>query len=221
MPVETYTLEQAEDDIAVLRGQSDRMSEVITKNDSTDPPNGPAAGIIHYSAGGHHKYASADTGFYNTGHVFLRTTANQTINSTSQVTAGANSVPLQVPVTAGMYYLRSQVTWTQGGVQANQAARVNGPAVTDMLVTMLTWTRSTTGGSVFAYDANTINADLGTPLGAGGTGYPNGTVNIWEIEGYCNFSAAGTLSVDARCVTLSTDTFVVNAGSFLLVMAVT
>src|SRR5258708_28229394 len=77
MAPDAYTLEDAETDIATLRGQVDRLSEVLTKLDSTDPPNTPAAGLIHYSIGGQHKYASSDGGYYNTRRATVYSTPHQ------------------------------------------------------------------------------------------------------------------------------------------------
>ena len=76
-----YTLEMAETDIANLRGLVDRTTEAITKNDSTDVPNTPAAGLIHHSISGHHQYISADGNTYNSGRLTLVLGASISINS--------------------------------------------------------------------------------------------------------------------------------------------
>src|SRR5229473_1414470 len=121
--VDPYTLEDAERDIATLRGQADRLSEVLTKNDSTDPPNTPAAGLIHYSSAGQHKYASADGNGYNTGHLSLYTTSLTTVNSTSAFTL------LSCPVSSGSTYrIDGIVRGTQGPATIAQFVRFAGPA---------------------------------------------------------------------------------------------
>src|SRR5258707_12753711 len=99
MATDAYTLEDAETDIAPLRGQVDRLSEVLTKLDSTDPPNTPAAGLIHYSIGGQHKYASSDRGYYNTRRATAYSTAGQ---GGSSNTDGELTRP--TPVGAGRAY---------------------------------------------------------------------------------------------------------------------
>src|SRR5260370_30150293 len=125
--IDPYSLEDAERDIAALRGQVDRLTEVLTKNDSTDPPTNPAAGLIHYSLGGHHKYASSDGTDYNSGRLtLLNTNPPQTINVTADTVING----LQATVSANVTYaFRGILRLKQGGVNTNQTLGFTGPAV--------------------------------------------------------------------------------------------
>src|SRR5260370_12164206 len=51
-------------------------------------------------------------------------TAVQTINSTSQIAVGANSVPLSCPVVAGKYYLYAEITYVPDFSAATAHLRV-------------------------------------------------------------------------------------------------
>src|SRR5260370_20446649 len=99
--IDPYSLEDAERDIAALRGQVDRLTEVLTKNDSTDPPTNPAAGLIHYSLGGHHKYASSDGTDYNSGRLtLLNTHPPPNINVTTDTLLNGPPAPVAAGGTA-------------------------------------------------------------------------------------------------------------------------
>ena len=112
MATDAYRLEDAETDIATLRGQLDRLSEVLTKNDSTDPPNIPAAGLIHHSVTGFHKYASSDGSLYTTGVQTAHHAGGQTVSSAVQATI--SGLTLNVGAAAYVYE-----AWLQIASDAN------------------------------------------------------------------------------------------------------
>ena len=216
MAGEPYGLEQAETDVANLRALADRQSEVITKNDSTDPPNTPAAGLIHHSIAGSHKYASADGNGYTTGHLMLRYAGGgQVINSTSAVTPAGMSCPVAAGKT---YFMSGAVTGTQGATASQQALRLSATGgATSVNVLYLASTYGFVGGAgMFSQYGNVtaVNTDLATASGAGGI--TAGLGFGWMISGLITFNAAGTFAVQARCVTLSTDTWTFLTDSHLV-----
>ena len=211
MATDAYRLEDVELDVATLRGQVDRLSEVLTKLDSTDPPNTPAAGVIHYSTGGQHKYASSDGGTYNTGWARARTTTDQTVNfTTDQVITG--TVALSLPVGANTEYrVRGKITWTQGAGTVKRALGLTGPATSHVRIPNL-YVQVGAGVSV---DAGNPNPAVFSSL-AGGVSTPaiaNTAVVWWEFDGVVVFTAAGTFSAVAHCN--ATNTFTVRAYSFI------
>jgi len=206
-----YPLEDAETHVATLRGQVDRLSEVITKNDSTDPPNSPAAGLIHFSASGQHKYASSDGGYYNTGWARARTTTDQTVSfTTDQVITG--TVALSLPVAAIEYRVRGKITWTQGAGTVKQALGLTTTGTTSHVRIPNLYVQVGAGVSV---DAGNPNPAIFTTL-AGGVSTPsiaNTAVVWWEFDGVVVFTSAGTFSAVAHCN--ATNTFTVNSYSFI------
>ncbi len=59
MALDPYTLQQAEEDIATLRGQVDLLTEILAQSDSGTQPNTPSAGYLLYNAGGVPSYVNA------------------------------------------------------------------------------------------------------------------------------------------------------------------
>jgi hypothetical protein len=211
--IEPYSLEQVELDLADLRGQVDRLSEVLTKLDSTDAPNIPAAGIIHHSMTGQHKYASSDGNYYNTGRQTLFTTGTQTIGSLT----GVNITGLTCPVAAVTYRVSGKIIWVQGTVAAQQAIGINGPAVSNMRVTVNHIQES---GAAPPVGESLATTEI-TSLGRSGTpAYGIGLTIQSHIDGLITFSAAGTLALQGSCVTAAADTFAIQAYSFIDVMPV-
>ncbi len=206
MAADPYRLEDAELDVATLIGQSDRMSEVITKNDSTDPPNIPAAGIIHYSMTGQHKYASPDGNAYNTGNLHLTGAPAQVINT---LTASNPVTGASCPVKAGTYIIDGVLFCTQGAVTAQQAAGISVANASSMLAGFEA-IDTTAGSAVVAWGAFTLAASGRGSLGAVGNITSTHTFMI-RIRGHVIFSAADTLIFTASCVTLAADTWTVNA----------
>lgn len=209
-----YSLEQAELDVATLIGQADRMSEVITKNDSTDPPNLPAAGIIHYSLGGQHKYASADGNYYNTGRLTLRTTGG-TISATAFATIGG----LSAPVAAAEYHFRAHLMYVGNGTGTTAVAlfKVTSPAFTSGSLSLV----GTANGPLVSVRFDNASG-FGTSLSAPVLTAADSTTRYDAvIEGDAIFTASGTLAVQAAINGAGTAQFVIAAGSTLELFPVT
>ena len=208
--IDPYSLEDAERDIAALRGQVDRLTEVLTKNDSTDPPANPAAGLIHYSLGGHHKYASSDGTDYNSGRLtLLNTSPPQTISVTTDTVING----LQAPVAAGVTYaFRGILRLKQGGVNTNQKMGFTGPAVS-----FVTWFYDTgnqgqpSGGPPIAVGALATQAIAFSAI--------NNELYI-RFEGAATFSANGTFAAGAAEGTFG-NTFTILAGCIVDMCPVT
>src|SRR6266568_443872 len=123
MPIETYTIEQAEEHIAQLRGQVDKLSEILAQNDGPIPNAPTGSGLAAYSASGQLKYVSTDGSTYNTGCLPLYATSPTPVTSTSAFTL------LSCTVGAGLTYrFDGIVRGTQGPNAAGQFVRFDGPA---------------------------------------------------------------------------------------------
>jgi hypothetical protein len=215
-----YSLEQAETDIASLRGLVDRMSEVLTQSDSTDPPVAPAGGIQGYSFAGEQKYADSAGQAWNTGHCTRQITANQTISSATDVVIGANSVPMTWQVRAGpVYMLIGLVNWAQNAsLSQSQNNGYTGPATSGVRISN-SWTLSTgfnqgtTGNQGANYrEANSL-ADQASPA------YAASSTVEWFFHGSITFSAAGTFSIVAAEGTSAS--YVIGANSYATLFVTT
>ena len=213
MAGEPYTLEQAETDIANLRALADRQSEVITKNDSTDSPNTPAAGIIHHSIAGSHKYASADGGTYNTGRSTIIPTATQTINSTSQAVVGANSVPMSWPVAAGKYCLHAEITYIPdfSAATADLRLTIGGGAALNLRANYWVWAN---GGGVVNNQVTAMDTDMVSSTMVAGTTF------VFVVSAVMSLSGAATLSLVAR-TSVAADTYKIQGYSLASLFPVT
>lgn len=204
---DTYTLEQAEEDIGDLRGQVDLLNEAHTQLDATNTPNTPASGIIGYSSGGQQKYASADGGFYNTGRATFYSTSAQTVSSTGGILVS----PMSCPVVAGAYRVKVRLTYLENQSAGTPSFALSGPATsTCQIMTVVTsvqgaaavlGNRTITIGTFFAVNAM---ASL---------------TRILDLEAMLVFTASGTLQFQAL-TSVGADTFNVQAGSFMDVMPV-
>jgi hypothetical protein len=212
--IEPYSLEQVELDLATLRGNVDRLSEVLTKLDSTDPPNTPAAGIIHYSIGGQHKYASADGNTYNTGRVTQIAGGTTLINSLSQITIAGLSVPL---LANADYLIWGTVRGTNGAAVAQQAVGLDvtgGTAANcNVDVALFSVTSNTFDG---AGEITTLGGRVGTTSNLAAS-----EKFIAQYEGLIRLSVGGTLVITGSCVTLAADTWTAQGRSRMTVMPVT
>jgi hypothetical protein len=191
--IEGYTLEQAEAEIAELRGLIDVITEAHTKADATDAPVVPASGLISYSTGGQENYVSADGNTYYTGRAtfpagpsgfpYSLTTSMTTVPGLSApLGVGAYRVHAQlllaVPVTAGQGQLAFQLT-ASGGLTA--------------------------GSGRYACVATNFQNGVGSSdyatLGSQVTGNTPGTAGanqIVRIDGYFVVTVAGTINVQAK-----------------------
>lgn len=210
---DAYTLEDAELDIGTLRGQLDRTSEVITKNDSTDPPNIPAAGIIHHSFGGHHKYASSDGGYYNTGSARLHTSgAGLVVSSTTQVNVTWSDGTTTRPVAAATYLVRGRLSATIGGTSTTIKLAIQGPATTSMEVGYWKAQNNPGGPTLFTATQTAINT-LIQPFTVNEGNGNNFTI---LLEGVITFSAAGTIAL-AVAEAVNLQTWTLNANSTFVI----
>lgn len=180
-----YSLEQASADIAALRGQVDRLTEVVTFNDSVSPgPNNPAAGAILYSLGGGVKYASPDANDYNVGRLTLGAGA-------LTLTGSLTTIPgLTAPLAIGTYHFCGQILinpTASGGALSYQLASSGGLAASGMRTAF----NETTAGNaavVSDYVAN-FAAFTGGTIGAGLAH------RICVYDGWIVVSTPGTLNM--------------------------
>jgi hypothetical protein len=207
-----YSLEDAETDIATLRGLVDRLTEAVTLTDATDPPTNPATGAILYSLTGDVKYASADGGDYTTGRNSLYTTADQLVTATS----GVAITGLTCPVAAGLYRVHAVVTWTQGSGAFAQNFWLDGPAASHVHVPYF-----------FALENSGVSNGISrcNALGSGGgatmpsPAFAAGSQVYLYFDGIIVFTAAGTFQITCDEGT-SGHSFTVNLYSVMDVMPV-
>ena len=218
MAVEPYSLEQAELDIAFLIGKVDRLDEVLTKNDSTDAPNTPAAGLIHYSFAGQHKYASPDGGFYNTGRSSAAMKGAVTISATGFATVAGGGVSLSLAVAAGQYAFRAHLMHIDNGAGAAAVAlyQMVSPAFSSGSAQL---TGSANGPLVSVRFDNA--SGFGTALAAPTVTPASNVRHNVVIEGSAVFTATGTLAVQAAINAVGAAQFVIAAGSRLELFPVT
>jgi hypothetical protein len=212
--IEPYSLEAAELDIAALIGKVDRLSEVLTKLDSTDPPNNPAAGLIHYSMAGQHKYASSDGNDYNTGRSTQITSGTTLINSLSEITIAGLSFPV---LASTDYLIWGTVRGTNGSTVAQQAVGldVTGGVASSVNVDVVLF--NTTGN---VYEGTGEITALGGRVGT--TSNLNAADKfIAQYQGLIRLSTGGTLVITGSCVTAAADTWTAQARSRMTVMPVT
>lgn len=161
----------------------------------------------------------ADGNNYATQRQSLHITADQTINSTSPAIIGANSTSLSFPMAANRSYrFRAVIYWTQGATQAQQAFRLigtGGLALGNMRVSVIQTQQSTAGATVFGDVLATLNADNAV-VGASGFGAGANITTIFD--GVITPAVAGTLNLEARCVTSSADTYTIRSWSFAEIM---
>jgi hypothetical protein len=133
-------------------------------------------------------------------------TANQLINSTTDVVVGANSVPMSWAVTAGpVYVIAGMINWSQGATGVSQNNGFTGPAISGCRIRN-EWMQATQ----FAQQTNTREAntlsDQASPAFAA-------TLAVeWNFLGSVVFSAAGTFSIVAGEGTVG-DPFTIGAYS--------
>ncbi len=210
MPVDPYTLEQCESDIALLRGQYALLTEILTQQDFTPAgsvPNTPAvSGYSMFSSSGQQKYVGFDGGTYNTGWARARTTTDQIVTSnTDGVITG--TVALSLPVAAIEYRVRGVIFVTQGAGSVTQAVGFTGPATSHVRIGSAWFSN---GGGAY-----TTGAAILSTLGGGQTtpAFTNTTSSFWIFDGVGVFTAGGTLSAVTHAN--GVNTFTVNSYSFL------
>jgi hypothetical protein len=209
--IEGYTLEQAEAEIAELRGLIDVLTEAHVKGDATDAPDVPAAGLISYSSGGHEKYTSADGTAYNTGRLTLSMPSGLHITSTSD----SLLTGMSCAVAAGSYRFSGVIFFTMGTTNAGAviACSPHGPTASVYI----------TGIYYFANLGGSISSRTATVLGTGPSSNASIAVNAAAhavFHGFATFTASGTFSIQAAEATSGVD-FTAQAGSYCDLMPVT
>ena len=212
MPDAPYTLEQAEEDIADLRGQVDQLDEVHTQADGGLVPNTPAAGIVTFSGSSQQKYVSAaDGNAYNTGRMTAIPGSATSLTSSYQTVVSA-------PLGTGGYRIRAQLLLNpsvSGGTPSYQYAAASGLVLSHGRLACLEvymaaamgvgdWVGDGTMPGAFT-SANSVGAGLND--------------RIVTFDGYLVVSTAGTLNVQAKLSSGSAS--IVQYGTYLDVMPVT
>jgi hypothetical protein len=199
MAVAPYSLELAEEHIAKLIGQVDRLTEILAQNDFGGVPNTPSRGCIQYSASGQQKYVDPVGATYSTGTLRQQISPhNQSVTSTTPGAVGG----LSASVAAGTYLMKAWITATTGATAGVRNYRITGPAISEnelfMRSTQLNTSTAANGVTSTAQSANTGD----------GNGYNSGFISsqamsssgvVYLDEMVCEFvfTAAGTLALQA------------------------
>lgn len=213
MAVEAFTLEQAEQELAQLRGEIDVIGEALTQTDS-DPPEIPATGLIAYSATGHAKYTSADgTGAYNTGRMTLGATGPLALTTSLQTIPG-----LTASLAVGTWHIGAQLLISNPGTASQGVFTFSLPGSGGLTVSNGRFSVIELGatGSVATADFTTFGNTLTSGV-APGTG---GLNRVAYIHAIFVVSVAGTISVQMKQAATAACT-VVQYGTFAEVFPVT
>ena len=203
MGVNTYTLEQAEEDIGTLRGLVDKLTEVLTMQDGSVVPNTPAANnYSQFSSQGYPDCIAAEGDKLQMSECRLQVSPhNQGITSTTP----AAITGLSKAVEAATYIVEGRLTLTTGTWSTASTAnfRFTGPAVSEFDIQS---TASQIGSS------SLTNAGpyqfAGTSSGSGGYGggfwtpigsFTTGSAIVFTVNFWCEFTftATGTLVLNA------------------------
>lgn len=213
----SYTLEQAEEDIATLRGLVDTMNEAHSILDGGVVPNiTPSSGVTLFSQSGQLEYESFDANEYNTGRITLPLTgSSQTISSTSPVIINN----MTTPVAIGTYHFRAHIMYVGNGTGATGTAdfRIICPAFTVGGYSLV----GTANGPLVSvrYD-NTSGGGVNLQAPSMVGGVSNLRFDV-VIEGSATFTASGTLAVQGLLDGAGLAQFVIAGGSTFEVFPVT
>jgi len=141
----------------------------------------------------------------------LFTTANQTINSTSEVVVGTGSVPLTWNVVTGKYLLYAEITYIPNVNVDSACLRLSAQASGMTLANLRCNFKNYTAEGVVQVNKNHVTA-LGTDMQS--STMVSGNVCSFEFWASMNVSNAGTLSVTARILTNNADTYAIQSYSF-------
>ena len=161
----TYNLEDAETHIAILRGQADRLSEILAQNDITagQVPNAPAAsGYVQFSAAGQMEYLGFDGVSYDTGRLTLVVPSGASISINSAVT------PVTIftkPLGTGTYEIEAWLV-TSNATAADAAGFAF--AFSGTATGLVDFYSMTTGTAVTGYGASATPTQQFNGQGTGG-----------------------------------------------------
>lgn len=197
-----YTLQQAEQDIAALRGQVATLTEILQFTNSTQAPNVPTVGPVLYGLAGMMKFlSSADNQAYNTGRQTVWCTANKTISSTAQ----SAITGMTINVAPGTYTFHATVAFTATSTGNDTYLTMGGTATASTFFASI-------DGQAYATGVNPFQTTLGNNTGLNSNTVTNGNNYTTNLYGLIVVSAAGTFVVNGAS-SANASTFTVQAGS--------
>jgi hypothetical protein len=193
-PVQTtYTLDQAEQDIATLRGQVDQLSEILKFTDSASDWGPTTTGAWLYSLNGILKFAADDGNNYQGGTFSCQNVTTDAVNSTTPTFPTG----FDFNVMSGLSYAAIGVfTCSMGSTAAGITVQVNGPTVTDTRITYVMLGGPLTGVSQtpFVYQLSALNTNSGSGnFPSGNTIAANRFFVLIAFASFQTFTASGTL----------------------------
>lgn len=116
MPEAPYTLPQAEEDIANLRGQVDRLQEIISVG-AGPTPNTPSSGISIWNAGGFPNFISSDGLTQSLAGTQGASFPSTAVTAATLTTIASFTIPANDAVANAIYELEATGTFTWGSTQ--------------------------------------------------------------------------------------------------------
>lgn len=184
--MEKFTLEQAEEEIAQLRGDLHLLTERVALTDSTDAPV-ITGGCAAYSSSGQLMYVSGDTNTYDTGRLSLGATGPLTLSSSLQNIPG-----ISCTLGVGTYVIEAQLAInpsTSGGNMSYQGTCSGG------LVNLhgrLAFTEIVTNAVVSGCDYVNVGTTYTSTNALGGSD------RVTTVRGWAVFTAPGTFAIQAK-----------------------
>jgi hypothetical protein len=203
---DTYTLEQAEADIANNTGAIDRMTEAIPLMDGPIPNVLPASGCTLYSAAGNLDFEGFDGNEYATGRCTVYgPTTGQVITSGSSAPIAGMSFGVQA---GGVYRIRAKIGCLQGGGAFGQNIMITHPGLTFASGFFVWWL----GGSG---DSGTVNqtSNTASPYLFTSPAFAAAATFWLDLDAIVQFSATGPCAFAASEGT-ATHSFTVNPYAF-------
>lgn len=215
-----YTLEQAEEDLSVLRGQVNLLSEILSQvfQLAGGPSAGaPAAGYQQYMDGpGYPQIISANDG--NSYDMCTQTlvASGQNVNSLSLVPiTGVGSISLGL----GTYYISGQIiALPAGAAGAISLEWVAGGGLTASTFAMAL-RETQAGGPAVEGNAGYVTALGGSSLFNGAT-FTNVATRHMVFQGIIVVSHAGTLTPEVATITAAADSWTLEAATVVQVVPV-
>ena len=211
-PVTTgYTLEEAESDIADLRGIVDRLAEAVPLADGPIPNVAAASGCVLYSAAGNLDFEGFDGNEYATGRLTVIGPASDLPVASA---TPANVAGMTFGVQAGVYRITAKAGYTQGGGAFGQSWLLAGPAMTYTAMAINYYLAGSGSSSGCAWSTNTSS-----PITITSPAFAGASTFFLDLDMVVSFSAAGTCNIQTAEGTAG-HSYTLLANSFADIMPV-
>jgi len=207
----SYTLEQAEQDIANLRGLVDVQNEAQTILDGPVPNVAATSGVVLFSAGGNLNYEGFDGTEYDTGRQTMFGPATDLVISSA---TPVNLTGMSCTVNAGVYRINAKIGFTQGGGAFGQSFLLACPSLTFTAMAINFYLAGSGSSSGCSWSTNTSS-----PITITSPGFAAASTFFLDLDAIVSFSASGSFTGQAAEGT-SGHSFTLLANSFVDLMPV-